>query len=206
MRERTTRVLATVGLALVVGLAVAPSAAVADGHETALTVGDATTATGESATVAVTLGEVSDGVAGFDVTLAVADSDVATVDSASVADDFDGVANVSVGENGETVRIAGVDGDDSVTGSAADVRLAAVTLAGESAGETTLAVDTVHHLDADTGDDIATQSTDGTVSVTGETEASMDATTETTGGSGPGFTALAALLAVVGAALIAARR
>lgn len=194
--------------ALLVTLAGVP-VATAQGDAVPLRVGDATVSPNGTATVPVTLARAPAGVAGFDLTLAVADPAVAQVGSASVADPLADVANVSIAPDGSTVRLAGLDGSGSVEAGAGEVRLATVTVRGVEAGTTGLRVEAVHALETDDGEPVPTTHENGTVAVeagTATPPATDSATTTTSGGSGPGFTALAALAVALAAGAVAGRR
>lgn len=198
MRSALARRCAALIAIAAVAAAVASGAAVAADHDAAITVENGTVAPNETAELSVAVDRVPDGLSGFDLTLTVADGSVARVENASVAPPVDDVANVSVSDDGTTVRVAGVDGADAVARNDTEVRLATVTLRGEATGETRLAVGAVNGLQSDGGERIAARTTDGTVTVEGAADA--------TDGSTPGFTALAAAVAVIGGALAAARR
>jgi len=213
MRSALARRCAALVVVVAVAAAVASGAAVAADHEATITVENGTVAPNETADLSVAVDRAPAGLSGFDVTLTVADGSVARVEDASVAPPLGDVANVSVSDDGTTVRIAGIDGTDAVGENAGDVRLATVTLRGEAAGETRLAVGTVHALQSDGGDPVAAQTTSGTLTVeesgstgdgsTGDASAGDGSATD---GSTPGFTALVAAVAVVAATLVAARR
>ena len=191
-----------------IAAAVASGAVVAADHDATITVENGTAAPNETANLSVAVDRAPEGLSGFDVSLTVADGSVARVENASVAPPLDDVANVSVSDDGTTVRIAGVDGTGAVGENAGDVRLATVTVRGETTGETRLAVGTVHALQSDGGDPVAAQTTSGTLTVEGSASTGDGSTAggATTDGSTPGFTALVAAVAVVAAALVAARR
>ncbi len=190
--------------ALVAVAALAPGAALASGHDATISVGDATVAPGETASVPVVLSRAPGGLSGFDVRLTVTDGSVASVTNATVGSPVDDVANVSVGGDGSVVRVAGVDGTDAVADGDTDVRLATVTVRGETAGETSLAVTAIEGLQSDNGSRLAARAENGTVGV--ETAATTTVASETTGSSGPGFTVGVAALAAVAASLLATRR
>lgn len=193
-------------LVIAVTAAVVSGAAVASDHDATVTVGNGTVGPNETTTVSVAIDRTSGGLSGFDLGLTVADGSVARIANASVADPADDITNVSVSDDGTTVRIAGVDGTDSVEGNATNVRLASVTLRGEAAGETRLSVGAVHGLQSDSGDRLATQTANGTVTVEEPAAAENGSADGSTDGSTPGFTPLIGALAVIGAALVAARR
>lgn len=184
--------------AVALAAAAASGAAAASDHGVAVGPENATVGPNETATVPVTLDRAPEGVSGFDLTLAVGNESVATVANASVAAPVDDVANVSVGGDGQTVRVAGVDGTDAVADGATDVRLATVTVRGEAPGETRLTVAAVDGLQSDAGEPFAVRPANSTVTV--------ESSETGTDGSTPGFTAVVAVLAVVGAALAAVRR
>ncbi|WP_092920070.1 PGF-CTERM sorting domain-containing protein [Halorubrum sodomense] len=184
--------------AVAVAAAAASGAAVASDHGVAVGPENATVDANGTATVPVTLSRAPEGVSGFDLTLAVGNESVATVANASVAAPVDDVANVSLSDDGETVRVAGIDGTDAVADNATDVRLATVTVRGEAPGEVRLTVVAVHGLQSDGGDPLAVRTANGTVTV--------ESSAAATDGSTPGFTAVVAVLAVVATALAAVRR
>jgi len=198
MRSALARRCAALVVVVAVAAAVASGAAVAADHEATITVENGTVAPNETADLSVAVDRAPDGLSGFDLTLTVADGSVARVENASVAPPVDDVANVSVSDDGTTVRVAGIDGTDAVGENDTAVRLATLTLRGEATGETRLAVGAVHGLQSDDGDRVAARTTDGTLTVEGAGG--------TTDGSTPGFTALVAAVAVIGGALAAARR
>jgi len=210
MRAALARRCVALVVVVAVAAAVASGAAVAADHDATVAVENGTVAPGETAELSVAVDRAPDGLSGFDVTLTVADGSVARVANASVAAPVDDVANVSVSDDGTTVRVAGVDGTDAVGEDAADVRLATVTLRGEAAGETRLAVGPIHGLQSDAGDPLVAQTANGTVTVeasaAGDSGSNDESTDGSTGGSTPGFTALGGALAVVVAALAATRR
>ena len=213
MRAALVRRCVTLLTVVAVAAAAASGGAVAADHDATVGVGNGTVAPDETTNVSVAVDRAPDGLSGFDLTLTVADGSVARVANASVAPPVDDVADVSVSDDGTAVRVAGVDGTDAVEGDAADVRLATVTLRGEATGETRLAVEEVHGIQSDGGEGLAVRTTNGTVTV-GESGSAADGSAaggsaaggSTTDGSTPGFTALVAALAVVAAALAAARR
>jgi PGF-CTERM protein len=163
---------------------------------------------GETTTVAVTLSDAPDGLSGYNLTVTLDDS-TATLTNASTADQF-ALANTTVST--DAVTLSAVDTDNAVGPGATDVGLGEVTLRGETAGTTELAV-SVSQMDDDNGTAIAPATAGGTVTVEatdeGEngtengTEANQSESNETTDnssdGSGPGFGAVAALLALIGA-------
>jgi len=125
---------AVLGLLLLTAAA-APAVAATD-TPVRLVGADEPTAVGGTTTVPVVVETVEGGVGAYDLTVSVADPDVATVVGAEVAGD-PGARDVEVAPDGSNVsiRAALMDTDDE-----GEVTVATVTVAGEAAGSTGVAV------------------------------------------------------------------
>lgn len=172
-RAVTLAVLAVV-LLLVAAPAVtgALTGAAAGGSTTAATtaqstptvaVDGATVDVGENGTPALSLSSAPDGLSGFTVVVSVGSTSTATIVNASVDGSF-GLTNVTVADDGSSVRIKAVDLDNNTKPGATDIALGSVKVAGESDGETDLSV-TVERLDDDDGNPISAATDGGVVTV-----------------------------------------
>ncbi|MFB6191852.1 MAG: dockerin type I domain-containing protein [Haloarculaceae archaeon] len=94
-------------------------------------------APGESVTYEIAIGDVADGVGGYDVAVSVADPSTATITDAR--NEIGGTGQVEIADDGSSARIGAFAGDTADTGSA--VTIATVTVTGENAGETTLSIE-----------------------------------------------------------------
>ncbi|WP_225332728.1 cohesin domain-containing protein [Halomicrobium urmianum] len=203
------RALTTAAIVAVVafGATVAGTAVVgAQSDGPVLSVGDASVDPGETSAVAVTLDSAPKGVAGFDVNVSVADPSVATVTNVSLGEPFDSPGGSSgVTSDGSTAVLLVADLGESVQSDASDVTFATVTVRGEADGSTAIEA-TVDGVDNDDGGDVEPAVENGSVTVGDVQTSDETAGSTTTSGSGPGFTKIVALFALVAGSLIAKRR
>jgi PGF-CTERM protein len=160
---------------------------------------NASAAPGETTTVDIRLSGAPDGLSGYNLAVAL-DDGTAALTNASVADGF-GLTNTTV--SSDTATLEGVDTDGAVGPGDSDILLGTLTLRGEAAGTTDLAVRT-SSLDADNASALAHATASATVTVeemdpdgdTNETDGGNETTDNGSDGSGPGFGVVAAVLAV----------
>lgn len=129
-----------------------------------VSVGDASVKEGSSTSTQVMMSSAPNGLAGYDVTLALADGSVANITGASVDDAF-GVNEVVIGEDNSTVRLRGVDLNETIQAGATNISLASVDIEGGSAGMTTLNVQNVKSADDDDGNAINPETDSGQITV-----------------------------------------
>lgn len=167
---------------VVVAVAAAPGA-VATEHST-LSVADASTAEGDTATVAVTLSAVPNGLSGFDVTVNLENSSSATFTDAHVNDAFQMEATEVADAE---VRLKALDNADAIGPGDGPVKLGTVTVRADSAAGTELSI-AVDDLDDHDGDAIDPATSAGQLSVDGESGDGSDSggSDSDPGGSGPG--------------------
>ncbi len=194
--------------------ALGASAAAQTADDPAVNVENASVSPAETERVTVTLSDAPGGLSGYSLRITLGDDDTAALTNASTADQF-GLANATVGADG--VTLSAVDTDDAVGPGATDVVLGAVTIRGETAGTTELAV-TPTRVDDDSGTAVAPATAGGTVTVetterdgdgtddpengSGANQSESNQTTDdSSDGVGPGFGAVAAVLALIGAVL-----
>lgn len=156
-----------------------PSTAGGDAADATLTVSDGAVAPGEQTAVAVSLSEVPEGLAGFEVTLELGSSGVATVANASYPEQYGYATTPRVADDGQSVTLEAVDLHDEVQAGDRDVRLATVVVRGEDAGETDVAVSDLQ-VDADGGSRVEPALAPGTVEVTGASSGATDAAAQST--------------------------
>lgn len=132
-------------------------------REAAIAAGSATVGSEERTDIPFTLESAPDGMAGFRSTVTV-DTSVATIESATIADDFVNISNVSVADDGSSVRLEAVDANETVDNGTRDVRLATLTIEGVESGATSLEVTSERFEDND-GTPRTVVTTDGEVDV-----------------------------------------
>ncbi|WP_435065486.1 hypothetical protein [Halobaculum sp. EA56] len=151
------------GAGALVGPSSATNASVATQSSPTVAVGNVTVASGTNGTTNLSLSSAPDGLSGFTVVVSVGSTSTATITNASAADSF-GLTNVTVADNGSSVRIKAVDLDNSTTAGATDIALGRIEVTGEAGGQTSLSV-SVERLDDDAGNPISATTDGGTVSV-----------------------------------------
>jgi endonuclease YncB( thermonuclease family) len=129
------------------------------------------TVSGNTATAAITLSNVPDGLAGYKLTATVDDTSVAEVSSASYAT-LALTQSPDVAADGSTVTLEATDTEDDVQGAVTDLELARLDLAVEGDGETTLSV-SVSSLDDDDGDAVTVTTVAGTLTVSSDGPAAV---------------------------------
>ncbi|MFH5801981.1 dockerin type I domain-containing protein [Haladaptatus sp. CMAA 1911] len=129
-----------------------------------VSVGDATVEEGSSTSTQVMMSSAPNGLAGYDVTLGLADGSVANITGASVDGAF-GISEVVIGEDNSTVRLRGVDLNETIQSGATNISLASVEIEGGSAGMTALNVQSVSNADDDEGNAINPETDSGQITV-----------------------------------------
>lgn len=164
---RLLTIIAVVGMVVVAP--VVGSVGVASAQEAAsptINVSDATVEEGSSTSVAVTLSEAPDGLAGYDIVLGIENNSTATITNAEIAEQFD-LSEVNVSDNGTalTVNLRAVDLSENVQEGATNVSLADIDIEGKTAGETSLGVQEIRRIDDDTGAEINVSANSGQITV-----------------------------------------
>lgn len=212
---------------LVVLTAALPVATVGAQNEgPTLTVADATLEPDTETTVRVALNAVPAGLSGFEVRLELQSAGAATISGADYPDRYRPTTDPRIGPEGQSITIEAADLGTEIQPGATDVTLATVTVAGNATGHTTLAVASAQVDDDDGGrvdpttvaGDVAvgvpTTSTDavgGGQAPADDTDSpttdGASATDDTpTSGSGAGFRAVGALIALLATSVLARRR
>lgn len=154
-------------------VAAGPDAAAGDAErsttqtEAALVTSNASVGPDESTTLRLSLTEVPDGLAGFELTLELSTPDVAAFEDASYPERYGHTSTPVVAADGQSITVEAVDLHDEVTAGDADVALASVAVRGAAEGETQATVTAVQ-IDADGGDRIQPALDSGAVRVTAD--------------------------------------
>jgi hypothetical protein len=191
IRGRTAR-LALVALVLLAGMLPALAAGQSD---PTISIETGSVAAGETTAVPVVLTSAPDGLAGYRLELAVADPGVARFGNASYPDRFGLTTDPVVGSDGGTVTLEAADLDGQIEPGASDVTLATVALTGVAGGETRLTVES-SQVDADGGGAVEPATAATTLTVTGdattEAGAATDASSPTAGSTAESATTASA--------------
>jgi|GEM_PF-4985838 len=174
----------SVALVVLVGLAVLCAPMIAASEHATMSVADATVTNGETATVAVTLSEAPDGLAGFDVIVEVDDPGTATISDAAV-DSGMSPSNASIASDGASVQLRAADGNKQFQAGDGPFTVATVSLRSEAVGETTLGI-AVDQVDDDDGSRIDPAVDGGRLTVTTADDETPTETETDTGDSGTG--------------------
>jgi hypothetical protein len=150
--------LAAIALVVLAGLA---GSAVAQSGPT-VRVGDASVDPGETTTVPVVLTASPDGLAGYELEVTVGPG--ASLVDASYPDAFGLTTAPAASDDGRTLRLEAADVNGQIEAGAGEVRLATVTVRGETAGRVDLTVEPVQ-FDADGGGAIEPATVDAAVLV-----------------------------------------
>ena len=152
------------GLLVLLTVVCAPGVSAADAESPSVTASNNSVQEGSTATVNITLSNVPNGVAGYDIAVAVADTSTATISNASVASQY-GLADVTVSEGQATLTASDVD--RNVQAGEGPTTLGTLVVSGVTDGETSLSVN-VTQLDADGGARIDAVERSATVTVTAD--------------------------------------
>lgn len=145
-----------------------------------ITVEDKVVSEGETTNVNLTLDSVPDGLSGYNITISLSSPGVAEIKSVNYP--TWAALNDNSSFPADSVWLKAVDLNEEVQDGATNVKLATLTLSGESSGVTELNV-TVNKLDDDNGDPIAPSTVEGTLTVSGNNTSpgdNVEVTTDST--------------------------